>query len=65
VDYMDHNQELFNIHCVDNDVDLSNEHWVVDTMDDLKFINVLYSKMRCKNAGWRDIYQAWVNIKEA
>lgn len=63
-------RELFRLHAVENDTDLSHLRWTVDTPEDLTFVSHVYGHFGSDRFSWRDVLAAldehpeWIEINE-
>jgi spore coat polysaccharide biosynthesis protein SpsF len=53
--YIYRHPELFNIHGIANEIDLSHLRWTVDTIEDLKFVQRIYEYFGHDRFSWREI----------
>ena len=53
--YIYNHPELFRIHCVTNNVDISSMRWTVDTPEDLALVRRIYSHLGHTNFHWQDV----------
>jgi spore coat polysaccharide biosynthesis protein SpsF len=53
--YLQRRPDLFRIHGVTNDVDLSHMRWTVDTREDLTFVRCIYEHFGHDSFCWQDV----------
>lgn len=65
--YIDFRQELFNIHCMKNEIDYSELRWTVDQPEDLELIRRIYSHFNDNDFSWLEVlklFQKYPELKE-
>jgi spore coat polysaccharide biosynthesis protein SpsF len=68
--YIYRHPELFNIHGIVNEVDLSHLRWTVDTIEDLEFVQSIYEYFGHERFSWREVlsvldqHPKWIAINQ-
>lgn len=68
--YICRHPELFNIHSIANEVDLSHMRWTVDTIEDLEFVQCIYGYFGHDHFSWREVlsvldeHPKWIEINQ-
>jgi spore coat polysaccharide biosynthesis protein SpsF len=68
--YIYRHPELFNIHGIVNEVDLSHMRWTVDTTEDLVFMKHIYEHFGNDRFSWREVlsvlgqHPKWIEINQ-